>query len=90
MTIPGLRPVLLFVVTVTILASANMFGQAWLITQGAPGNETRTAIMFIAQEGLQGFRMGNAAAMSFVLAFFLLAVSLVNFVVFRERKPKVD
>ena len=87
-TLPGLRPVLVFVVTVTVLASANMFGQAWLITEGAPGNETRTAIMYVAQEGLVNFRMGNAAAMSFVLASFLLLVSLVNFVVLRERKVK--
>jgi multiple sugar transport system permease protein len=85
-TLPGLRPVLVFVVTVTILASANMFGQALLITEGAPGNETRTAIMFIFQEGLRDFRMGNAAAMSYVLAFFLVIVSLINFAVFRERK----
>jgi multiple sugar transport system permease protein len=85
-TLPGLRPVLVFVVTVTILASANMFGQALLITEGAPGNETRTAIMYIFQEGLRNFRMGSAAAMSFVLAFFLLIISLVNFAVFRERK----
>ena len=85
-TLPGLRPVLLFVVTITILSSANMFGQSWLITEGAPGNETRTAIMYIAQEGLRSFRMGNAAAMSYVLAFFLLVISLVNFFVFRERK----
>ncbi len=87
-TLPGLRPVLVFIVTVTILASANMFGQALLITQGAPGNETRTAIMYIFQEGLRDFRMGNAAAMSFVLAFFLLVVSVVNFAVFRERKAR--
>lgn len=85
-TLPGLRPVLIFIITITILASANMFGQSWLITQGAPGNETRTAIMLIAQEGLQSFRMGSAAAMSFVLATFLLMISLVNLFVFRERR----
>ena len=85
-TLPGLRPVMVFVVTITVLASANMFGQALLITQGAPGNETRTAIMYIFQEGLRDFRMGNAAAMSYVLAFFLLIISVVNFAVFRERK----
>jgi multiple sugar transport system permease protein len=85
-TLPGLRPVLVFIVTVTILASANMFGQSWLITEGAPGYETRSVIMLIAQEGLRSFRMGSAAAMSFVLAFFLLLISLVNFAVFRERK----
>ena len=87
-TLPGLRPVLVFVITITILASANMFGQAWLITGGAPGNETRTAIMLIAQEGLQNFRLGSAAAMSFVLAFFLMLVSLVTFFFFREKKEK--
>jgi multiple sugar transport system permease protein len=85
-TLPGLRPVLVFVVTVTILASANMFGQALLITEGAPGNETRTAIMYIFQEGLRDFRMGSAAAMSYVLALFLVIISLINFAVFRERK----
>src|SRR5918992_1106656 len=67
-TLPGLRPVLVFIVTWTILQSANVFGQAVLITQGAPGRETRTAIMYIAEEGLVNFNMGAAAAMSYVLA----------------------
>ncbi|HET7270889.1 MAG TPA: sugar ABC transporter permease [Rubrobacter sp.] len=84
-TMPGLRPVLLFVVTVTILASANMFGQSYIITQGAPGEETTTAIMYIAETGLRQFNMGVAAAMSYVLALALLIVSVVNFAVFRNR-----
>jgi multiple sugar transport system permease protein len=84
-TMPGLRPILLFVVTVTILASANMFGQSYIITQGAPGEETTTAIMYIAETGLRQFNMGAAAAMSYVLALALLLISVVNFVVFRNR-----
>lgn len=84
-TLPQLRPVTMFVVVMTILASANMFGQSYLVTQGAPGTETRTAVMFIAQEGLQNFRMGSAAAMSFVLAFFLMVLSIVNFTLFRQK-----
>jgi multiple sugar transport system permease protein len=84
-TLPGLRPVVLFVVITTVLASANMFGQSYLVTQGAPGEETRTAIMYIAEEGLGGFRMGNAAAMSTVLALLLAVVSVLNFWVFRDR-----
>lgn len=85
-TVPGLRPVLVFVVITTVLASANMFGQSYLATQGAPGDETRTAIMYIAEEGLAGFRMGNAAAMSIVLALILAVVSVVNFRLFRYRE----
>ena len=85
-TLPGLRPVLLFVITVTILASANVFGQAYLVTQGAPANQTRTAIMYIAEEGLREFRMGNAAAMSYVLALVLMAISVLNFRFMRDKE----
>jgi multiple sugar transport system permease protein len=85
-TLPGLRPILLFVITVTILASANVFGQAYLITEGAPGDETQPAIMYIAEEGLRNFKMGSAAAMSYVLALFLAVISVANFALFRYRE----
>lgn len=85
-TIPGLRPVLIFIVVTTVLASANMFGQSYLITKGGPGDSTRTAIMTITDLGLSQYRMGQASAMSYVLAVFLALVSLVNFWALRERK----
>ena len=85
-TIPGLQPVLLFIVSITILREANMFGQSYIITQGAPGEETTTAIMYIAETGLRQFNMGAAAAMAYVLAFFLLLISIANFVFFRQRE----
>jgi len=80
-TLPGLRPVTLFVVTVTILASANVFGQPYLVTgqSGAPGNATRTAIMYITGEGLGRFRMGSASAMSILLASILAIIGAFNF-----------
>ena len=84
-TVPGLRPVLLFVLTLTILASANMFGQSYLLTQGAPANETRTAIMYIANVGLSQYRQGAAAAMSYILAAILIGISLINFRLFRSK-----
>ncbi|AGZ46188.1 carbohydrate ABC transporter permease [Actinoplanes friuliensis] len=84
-TLPGLRPVLLFVVINTVLASSNMFGQSYLITQGAPGVETRTAIMYIAEEGLRGYRMGSASAMSYLLTLALLIISMTIFRLFRTK-----
>ena len=41
-TIPGLRNIFVFIITTTTLASANMFGQAYLVTNGGPGESTRT------------------------------------------------
>lgn len=84
-TIPGLRNVLVFIVTTTVLASANMFGQAYLVTNGGPGDSTRTAIMVMTQEGLRSFKMGTATAMSYVLAIFLAIVSIINFYALKER-----
>jgi multiple sugar transport system permease protein len=85
-TLPGLRPILSFITIITLIASANMFGQSYLMTQGGPGRETRTAIYQIAETGLRNFQMGDAAAMSYVLTVFLMAVSVVVFFVFREKK----
>ena len=85
-TFPGLRPVLSFVTMVTIIASANMFGQSFLMTRGGPGVETRTAIGYIAQTGLTNYQMGDAAAMSYVLTVVLILLSVGVFWLFRERR----
>jgi multiple sugar transport system permease protein len=87
-TLPGLRNVLVFIVTTTVLASANMFGQSYLVTNGGPGDSTRTAIMVMLQEGLRGFKMGTASAMSYMLAIFLGIISMIIFCLMRERTPK--
>ncbi len=75
-----------FVTMVTIIASANMFGQAYLMTRGAPGVETRTAIYYIADTGLRNYQMGDAAAMSYVLTLVLILLSVAVFWLFRERR----
>src|SRR5215210_6248759 len=87
-TVPGLRPVLIFVITTTILASANMFGQSLLITQGAPGDSTRTLIVEIMERGLRQYQMGQASAMSYLLAVFLSIIALINFWVLRDKEEQ--
>lgn len=87
-TIPGLRNILVFILTTTVLASANMFGQSYLVTNGGPGDSTRTAIMVMTQEGLRSFKMGSATAMSYILAIFLIIISAINFLALREREKK--
>lgn len=83
-TLPGLKPVALFVLTVTILASANVFGQPAMVTNGGPDNATKSAIMYISETGLRANRQGVAAAMCYLLALALALVSIVNFRLFRH------
>ncbi|CAA9343623.1 MAG: ABC transporter, permease protein 1 (cluster 1, maltose/g3p/polyamine/iron) [uncultured Nocardioidaceae bacterium] len=84
-TLPSLRPVTMFVTLITIIASANMFGQSFIMTNGAPGQDTRTAIFYIAETGLQNFQMGEAAAASWILTLFLMLLSVLVFGFFRLR-----
>ena len=87
-TIPGLRPVLGFVVMITIIASANMFGQSYIMTRGGPGQETRTAIYYIVDTGLSQRQMGDAAAASWILTVVLMLTSALVFAATRERGKK--
>ena len=84
-TLPSLRPVTMFVTLITIIASANMFGQSFIMTNGAPAKETRTAIFYIAETGLKNFQMGEAAAASWILTLALMLLSVVVFGLFRMR-----
>jgi multiple sugar transport system permease protein len=84
-TLPSLRPVTMFVTLITVIASANMFGQSFIMTNGGPAQETRTAIFYIAETGLQNFQMGEAAAASWILTLALMLLSVVVFGVFRLR-----
>lgn len=84
-TIPGLRPILIFVLITTTLASANMFGQSYMITNGGPAESTRTAIMVMTDLGFNQGRAGAAAAQSYILAFFLALISIINFWLVRDK-----
>lgn len=82
-TVPMLRPVLLFVITITLIASANLFGQPFIMTEkGGPVNQTEPVMLRIYTEGILFNRMGSAAAMSVFVAILLLALTTINFRVF--------
>ena len=82
-TIPMLRPVLVFVITITLIASANLFGQSYIMT----GTQSRvigteSIVQKIYDEGILQNRMGSAAAMSVFVAAVLLILTTINFRVF--------
>jgi multiple sugar transport system permease protein len=78
-TLPMLRPVLVLVITITLIASANLFGQPYLMTGGGPVQRTETIIYRIVVEGLNRHQMGSAAAMSILLAAGLMVLTALNF-----------
>ena len=81
-TIPMLRSVLVFVVTTSILASANLFAQPLIMTAGGPVKQTEPIMLRIYTEGILQNRMGSAAAMSVFFAGILLVLTITNFRIF--------
>jgi multiple sugar transport system permease protein len=87
-TIPMLRSVMVFVLTITLIASANLFGQPYLMTGGGPVKGTETVIMRIYIEGISRNQMGSAAAMSIFIAVLLLVLTYLNFKFFGQTEEK--
>jgi multiple sugar transport system permease protein len=91
-TIPMLRPVLVFIIITTIIASFNLFAQPLFMTnsggpsQAGGGGSTEPIMLRIYNEGFVRNRMGSSAAMSFVVASIMIVVSFVNFRLFRARE----
>jgi multiple sugar transport system permease protein len=79
-TLPLLKPALLFVVVLNLIASFQVFGQTFLVTHGGPELSTRVAVHYIFETAFQGYRLGYGSAMSWLL-FLLIAV----FSVFQAR-----
>jgi multiple sugar transport system permease protein len=90
-TLPSLRPILLLVVTLQIIASFQLVGQPQLMTGGGPpsagGGETAPVLLHVYNVGFQGRReISQAAAMSLVVAALMVVVSVVNFRLFSSER----
>lgn len=77
-TLPLLRPTLVFVLTTSVIGSFQIFDTIVVTTQGGPANSTQTIMWYIYQSAFGSFRMGYASAMSCVLFAGLVAITLVQ------------
>jgi len=84
-TLPLLTPTLLFVLVTQVIAEMQVFGQPFVMTQGGPGNESRTVVIYLYQTAWAFFRMGYASAMAVSLAVIMILVTLLQFWLLRRR-----
>jgi len=79
-TLPGLRPMLLFVIVINTIRSFQVFTEVYVMTKGGPLNATTTLVYQIYENAfVQGDMMGYASAIAYVVFLLILAVSLVQF-----------
>ena len=78
-TLPLLKPVLLFVLVTGVISGFQVFTLVYLMTEGGPLHATDVIVYRIYQTAWEFLRFGSASAMAVVLFAILLAVTVVQF-----------
>lgn len=78
-TLPGLKPTLIFATITTAIFTFRSFEQVYVITNGGPSNSTNILSYYIYEEAFRQFNFGYAAASTSILliiALFLIFIQL--------------
>jgi len=88
-TLPGLRPTILFTIVVSTIGAAQLFGEPLLYHNGQPDggtqNQYQTLGLLMYQQGWTYDRLGLASATAWTMFLIIVAAVLVNVVIARRR-----
>jgi lactose/L-arabinose transport system permease protein len=74
-TLPLLKPVMIFALSMAVFGSLQLFIEPQLITRSGPAGATSTLATYIYQQGFRNFNFGYAAAIGYTATLMALAVS---------------
>jgi ABC-type sugar transport system permease subunit len=78
-TLPGIRPVMVFLLLVGTIASLQLFELPYVFFQGAgPGYRGLTIVEYLYIQGVQAGDLGFASAIGWVLLVLILCVTLMQ------------
>lgn len=77
-TLPLLRPTLLFCVVLSIIGTLQLFTEPALITNSGPGNATMTLGTYLYQQGFRSFNFGYASAIAYTVAALAAIFSAIQ------------
>ncbi len=84
-TVPLLRPTMLYVCVMTTIGFLNVFEEPFVMTEGGPDNSTLTVSLDMYREGFDFFHMGYASAMAYVLFTVILAITLLQLRLLKDK-----
>jgi len=83
-TLPGIRPTLVFVLLLTVIGSLLVFDYIYIMTQGGPAGATEVVGTLLYERAFRLFEAGYAAAMGLTMTF-VSAVIMVVYLQLRRR-----
>lgn len=84
-TLPLLRPTILFVVVMSVILSFQVFALVYVMTGGGPAGSTSVIVFYLYQQAFTYFRMGYASAVGYVLFVIIFVLTLLQFKLFGKR-----
>ena len=76
-TLPMLTPTLFFVLTITTINTFQIFDEPYIITNGGPGNASRTLALHVYEKAFKAYEMGYASSVSVVLFIIVLVITII-------------
>ncbi len=83
-TLPLLSPTALFLVVINTIYAFQLFAEPLVLTQGGPGDASRTVVQYIFETGMRSFNIGYAATISMSLLVILAVLIAAQFIVLRR------
>ena len=77
-TIPIISPVILFNTIMSIIASFQIFTQAYIITRGGPDWMSYFYVLYLFDTAFGQFRMGYAAAQAWILFLIIFSFTMLS------------
>jgi ABC-type sugar transport system permease subunit len=77
-TLPLITPTAFFCFIISSIGAFQIFDNAYVLTEGGPGDASRTIAMYIYEMGFKRFEMGYAATVSLSLLVILVTLTLVQ------------
>ena len=78
-TIPMLRPTILFMTVITTIGYLQLFEEPFVMTDGGPLDKTLSVTMYMYQQGFTFFHQGYASAIAYVLFVIVAIAAFVQF-----------
>ena len=78
-TLPLLRPIIIFSAIITTIAGLQRFAEPFLLTNGGPAYATNTILYYLYQKTFVSFRLGYGAAMGYVIFLLIFVFSILQF-----------
>jgi lactose/L-arabinose transport system permease protein len=86
-TLPLLKPVIVFCLVLSIIGTMQLFTEPFLITErGGPGGGTETLGLLLYRQGFRSLNFGYASAVAYTMAALAIAITLVQLWLTREPK----